>query len=173
MKETREAGYSEQAGDPNAAAEEPLRRAGVPYQVPPPVQGARSLIEFAQKSGLAPSQVLKSLLLDVDGERYAMLLLQGDREADFAALRRHFAARSVRLADRDVVERITGYRIGTVTPLGMRTEGLPVLLDSAALQSSIVSIGTGRSGRHVRLAPQDLLKALGASAGEFSRTASD
>jgi Cys-tRNA(Pro) deacylase len=169
MTETREARSPDEGSRPNPAAEEPLRRAGVDFEIAPLVEGARSLIEFAQKSGLTPNQVLKSLLLDVDGERYAMLLLPGDREADFAALRRRFSARSVRLADREVVERITGYRIGTVTPLGMRTEGLPILLDAAALTAAILSLGTGRPGRHVRLAPQSLVQALSAETGNFSR----
>lgn len=150
-------------------AEAALRSARVSYVVPPIVQGAGSLEEFAQKSGLRPAQILKSLLLNVDGTRYAMLLVPGDRSADFAALRKFFAARSVRLADREQVERITGYHIGTVTPLGMQTGGLPILLDAAALDEPLVSLGTGRPGRHVRLAPADLLRALGAEAGPFGR----
>lgn len=160
-----------EAQDQNPAALAVLEAAGVAYVMPPLVEGAATLEDFAAKSGLQPAQVLKSLLLSVDGTRYAMLLVPGDREADFAALRRHFAARSVRLADRDTVEAITGYRIGTVTPLGMRTAGLPVLLDQAALAEPLVSLGTGRPGRHVRLAPADLARAVGGVTGSFSRSA--
>jgi Cys-tRNA(Pro) deacylase len=146
-----------------------LDAAGVPYTLPPLVEGAQSLEDFAARSGLRPAQVLKSLLLDIDHASHAMLLVPGDREADFAALRRHFSARSVRMADRSVVETITGYRIGTVTPLGMRTAVLPVLLDEAACQEPMVSLGTGRPGRHVRVAPADLARAVGAVIGRFSR----
>src|SRR5207245_1635017 len=98
-------------GANETAAEQNLRAAGAHLALPPPVEGARTLEEFAAKSGLRPAQVLKSLLLDVDGQTYAMLLIPGDREADFAALRRFLSARSVRMADRDAVETVTGYRI--------------------------------------------------------------
>jgi Cys-tRNA(Pro) deacylase len=150
-------------------AEQELIESGVPYTMAPPIEGAASLEEFAARSGLRPAQVLKSLLLDVDGEPRAMLLVPGDRSADFAALRRHFGARSVRLADREVVHEITGYRIGTVTPLGLKTRGLPILIDAAALQEPVVSLGTGSPGRHVRLAPADLVPAVSATAGAFGK----
>jgi Cys-tRNA(Pro) deacylase len=146
-----------------------LQKAGVPFTLPPPIEGARSLEEFAQKSSLRPHQVLKSLLLDIDGSANALLLLPGDREADFAALRRHFSVRSVRMADREVVEDVTGYRIGTVTPLALRSEGLPILIEESALAEPVVSLGTGRSGRHVRLSPADLVRAVGAIRGKFAK----
>jgi Cys-tRNA(Pro) deacylase len=153
------------------AAERELQSAAIPFELPPLVEGARSLDEFAAKSGLPPRQVLKSLLIDVDGRDHALLLLPGDREADFGALRRFFSARSVRMADREVVESITGYRIGTVTPLAMRARDIRVLLEQAALEQPFLSLGTGRSGRHVRLAPADLVRATGATTGAFSKPA--
>jgi Cys-tRNA(Pro) deacylase len=156
-------------GSSPSSAERSLIDAGVPYIIAPPVEGAQSLEDFAERSGIRAAQVLKSLLLDIDGHRYAMLLAPGDRSADFAALRRYFGARSVRLADRDVVEAVTGYRIGTVTPLGAKTPGLPILIDEMALREELVSLGTGRSGRHVRIAPANLVQALGAVVGPFAR----
>jgi Cys-tRNA(Pro) deacylase len=156
-------------GADETATERQLRAAGVLYTLPPTVEGARTLDEFAARSDLRPAQVLKSLLLDIDGQSYAMLVIPGDREADFAALRRFFSARSVRMADRDSVEAVTGYQIGTVTPFGLNTAGLPVLIEQAALEEPICSIGTGIPGRHVRLRPGDLVAALGAQTAAFSR----
>jgi Cys-tRNA(Pro) deacylase len=147
-------------GTDETATERQLRSADVIYALPPTVEGAQNLEDFAAKSGLRPAQVLKSLLLDVDGQKYAMLVIPGDREADFAALRRFFSARSVRMADREAVEAVTGYRIGTVTPFGLRSADLPVLFDEAGLGPAIVSIGTGVAGRHVRSSPADLVREL-------------
>ncbi len=77
--------------------------------------------------------------------------------------------RSVRLADPEVVLGITGYRIGTVTPLGVRAPELPVLIDAALMVEPLVSLGTGVPGRHVRLAGAGLELALGGVAGAFAR----
>jgi len=164
---------NERGRDNSVASEETaldaLRRRGVTFQVAPLIEGARDLPAFAEKSGLRPRQVIKSLLLDVNGERYALLLAAGDRVADFAALRRQFGVRSVRLADPETVRAITGYQIGTVTPLALRTPDLPVLIDDALITEPLVSLGIGIPGRHVRFAGHDLPAAVEGMVGAFAK----
>ncbi len=146
-----------------------LRGRGVPFAFAPAIVVARDLPEFAARSGLRPRQVIKSLLLDLDGRGHALLAVAGDRSADFASLRRHFGVRSVRLADPETVLATTGYRIGTVTPLALRDPDLPVLIDDALLAEPLVSLGTGVPGHHVRLAGADLPAALAGSPGPFAK----
>ncbi|MHB8577627.1 MAG: aminoacyl-tRNA deacylase [Dehalococcoidia bacterium] len=146
-----------------------LRERGIVFSVAQRVEGARDLPEFAERSGLRPRQVIKSLLLDLDGKGHALLVVAGDRSADFAALRRQFGVRSVRMADPETVFAVTGYRIGTVTPLGLTTPELPVLIDDALLAEAEVSLGTGLPGRHVRLAGTDLPAAVKGTPGAFAK----
>jgi prolyl-tRNA editing enzyme YbaK/EbsC (Cys-tRNA(Pro) deacylase) len=171
------------------AATELLRQRGIPFETAPPVV-AQDLPDFAQKSGLTPRQVAKTLLLEVAGLRggsdagpagdgepgarptepaYALLVLAGSRNADFAALRRRFRARSVRMAEREAVLRVTGHAIGRVTPFAMSTPGLPVLVDEGLLAETAVSIGVGVPGRHVRLRGADVAAAVGGEPGPFAR----
>jgi Cys-tRNA(Pro)/Cys-tRNA(Cys) deacylase len=146
-----------------------LRERGVPFAFAPRIVVARDLPEFAERSGLRPRQVVKSLLLDLDGRGHALLVVAGDRSANFAALRRHFGVRSVRLADPETMLAVTGYRIGTVTPLALRDPGLPVLIDDALVTEPLVSLGTGVPGHHVRLAGTDLPAALAGTPGSFAK----
>ena len=149
-----------------------LRERGVNFTVAPAVEGARDLPAFAARNGLSERQVIKSLLLSIerkDATEYALLAVAGDRSADFAALRRYFGSRSVRLADPETVLAVTGYRIGTVTPLALRTSNLSVLVDDALLKESLVSLGTGVPGRHVRFAGADLPAAVRGAAGPFAK----
>lgn len=146
-----------------------LRGRGVAFAFAPQEVVARDLPEFAVRSGLRPRQVIKSLLLDLDGRGHALLAVAGDRSADFGALRRHFGVRSVRLADPETVLAVTGYRIGTVTPLALRDPALSVLIDEALLAEPLVSLGTGVPGRHVRLAGADLAAALAGTPGSFAK----
>ncbi len=167
---------ADRAGEGEQAPSEPpalvdLRRRGVPFRLAPRVEGAKTLHEFAARSGLRPRQVVKSLLLDLDGTGYALLVAAGDRAADFAALRRRFGVRSVRLADPQAVQQVTGYRIGTVTPLALATPNLPVLVDAALVAEDEVSLGIGVPGRHVRLRGVDLAAAAGGEAGGWTREA--
>ena len=163
---TGDHGLPETATSPALAA---LQAGAVPFRLAPRVDGARTLAEFAERSGLRPRQVVKSLLLDLDGTGYALLVAAGDRSADFAALRRRFGVRSVRLADPDAVQRVTGYRIGTVTPLALATAQLPVLVDAALVAEDEVSLGIGVPGQHVRLRGADLRAAVAGEAGAWTK----
>jgi prolyl-tRNA editing enzyme YbaK/EbsC (Cys-tRNA(Pro) deacylase) len=159
-------------GQPNAIlspALAELRGRDVPFRLAPRVDGAKTLAEFAERSGLRQRQIVKSLLLDLDGTGYALLVAAGDRAADFAALRRRFRVRSVRLADPDAVQRMTGYRIGTVTPLALALPDLPVLVDAALVAEDEVSLGIGVPGQHVRLRGADLPAAVRGEAGAWTR----
>ncbi|HZU77198.1 MAG TPA: YbaK/EbsC family protein [Dehalococcoidia bacterium] len=156
----------QQGENPAIAA---LQATNVPFTLAEPVSGARDLPEFARRSGLRERQVVKSLLLDLDGTGFALLLVAGDRNADYAALRRRFGLRSVRMADREAVLRITGYPVGRVTPLALRTPGLLVLVDEVLLSEGSVSLGTGVPGRHVRLAGRDLPRAVNGEPGPFAK----
>ncbi|HLZ69202.1 MAG TPA: YbaK/EbsC family protein [Dehalococcoidia bacterium] len=162
-------GDGRQTEAPEPAALVDLRRRGVPFRLAPRVEGARTLPEFAERSGLRPRQVAKSLLLDLDGAGHALLVAAGDRAADFAALRRRFGVRSVRLADPEAVQRLTGYRIGTVTPLALATPDLPVLVDAALVAEDEVSLGIGMPGQHVRLRGADLPAAVSGEPGGWTR----
>jgi prolyl-tRNA editing enzyme YbaK/EbsC (Cys-tRNA(Pro) deacylase) len=146
-----------------------LRERGARFSFAPEVVVARDLPDFAARSGLRPRQVVKSLLLDLDGRGHALLVVAGDRSANFAALRRHFGVRSVRLADPETVKDVTGYRIGTVTPLALRDGELPILVDDALVAEPLVSLGTGVPGHHVRLAGADLPAAVGGTPGPFGK----
>ena len=160
---------ADDSATPEPLALTALRGSGVAFRLAPFVGGAGTLPEFAARSGLRPRQVAKSLLLDLNGKGYALLVVAGDRAADFAALRRHFGVRSVRLADPETVLAITGYRIGTVTPLALATPGLEVLIDAALVAEAEVSLGIGLPGQHVRLAGAALAAGVGGVAGAFCK----
>ena len=56
-------------------------------------------------------------------------------------------------------ERITGYRVGGVSPFGQKRQ-VQTLIDQAALDHEKVFVNGGQRGLQVRLAPSDLLAAL-------------
>ena len=60
-------------------------------------------------------------------------------------------------------ERITGYKVGGVSPFGQKKR-LPTVMEQAALAEPYVFINGGQRGLQVKLAPSDAVKALGATA---------
>ena len=59
-------------------------------------------------------------------------------------------------------ERITGYKVGGISPFAQKKQ-LPTLLDSRALQQETILVSGGRRGLSVGLKPQDFIQLLGAT----------
>ena len=58
-------------------------------------------------------------------------------------------------------ERITGYKVGGISPFAQKKQ-LPTLLDARALHQSQILVSGGRRGLSVGIAPKDLIALLNA-----------
>jgi Cys-tRNA(Pro)/Cys-tRNA(Cys) deacylase len=107
--------------------------------------------EAAEKLGLDPARVLKTLLADVDGTLTVCVLPIGKR-LDLGAL-----GKRAQLANPKAAERATGYVVGGISPLGQRRR-LPTVVDASALSFDTVHVSAGRRGLELELAPEDLVR---------------
>ena len=60
-------------------------------------------------------------------------------------------------------ERLTGYRVGGISPFGQRRK-VPVAIEGSTLTEELVFVNGGQRGLQVRLDPKDVQQALGAIA---------
>jgi Cys-tRNA(Pro)/Cys-tRNA(Cys) deacylase len=114
-------------------------------------------LEAAEKLGLDPVRVFKTLVADVDGTLTVAIVPVG-AQLDLKALGKRVTMADVRLA-----ERTTGYVTGGISPLGQRKR-LPTVLDESALAFETIHVSAGRRGLEIELAPSDLLALTGADA---------
>ena len=56
-------------------------------------------------------------------------------------------------------ERLTGYKISGISPLGQR-KAVPVALDELAILYDEIFLNGGQRGLQIRIRPDDLVKAL-------------
>jgi prolyl-tRNA editing enzyme YbaK/EbsC (Cys-tRNA(Pro) deacylase) len=68
--------------------------------------------------------------------------------------------KKVELAPHSDVERITGFRVGAVSVLGFRRQGVPVYLDTRIFAMDKVLISGGRPGLGLMVVTADLAKAF-------------
>ncbi|MFJ9408626.1 Cys-tRNA(Pro) deacylase [Streptomyces sp. NPDC101393] len=123
--------------------------------------------EAAEALGVAPEQVFKTLLADVDGTlTVAVVPVSGS--LDLKALAAAVGGKRATMADPAAAERSTGYVLGGISPLGQRKR-LRTVVDASAQGRPTVCVSAGRRGLEVELAPADLVTLTGASIAPISR----
>lgn len=126
-----------------------------------------SLDEAAELRGVAPSAVIKTMVVRRADDNYVLVLVPGDRVIDWSLLRTELGQRRLSMADADEALRMTGYARGTITPFGSSTEW-PVIADSR-ISDGVVSIGGGAPGVSVTIEGDTLLTALDATVADITK----
>ena len=121
-------------------------------------------LQAAEALGAPPRSVLKTLVVKVDGKP-ACVLLASDREASLKKVATAFGGKAATMAPPAEAERITGYKVGGISPFGQR-RSLPTVIDSAAMSEPYVFVNGGQRGLQIRLDPADLVRATGATVAD-------
>jgi Cys-tRNA(Pro)/Cys-tRNA(Cys) deacylase len=116
--------------------------------------------------GVDPSRVFKTLVALVDGRPVvAIVPVAGQlslRELAIAA-----GGKKATMAEPAEAERLTGYVVGGISPLGQRRR-LPVYLDLTASEFETIYVSAGERGLQVEVGPEQLVRLLGASSANLS-----
>lgn len=112
-------------------------------------------LEAAEKLGIAPSQVFKTLVVMLDAKDYAVAVLPVESMLSMKFIAKAAGAKKAAMANKVDVERITGYVLGGCSPLGQKKR-LRTFIDDSAQALATMFISAGRRGLEVELAPQDL-----------------
>ena len=123
-------------------------------------------LHAAESLGVPPSIMLKTLIVRVDG-RPACIVLPSDREASMKKVAAALGGKAAEMARPADAERITGYRVGGVSPFGQKKR-LPTVLDAAAAELPAAYVNGGQRGLQVRLAPADVVRLLDAIVAEIA-----
>lgn len=119
-------------------------------------------LQAAEAMGEDPARVLKTLVVLLDGKP-ACVVLPSDKEVSMKKLAAALGGKSAAMMPVPDAERITGYKVGGVSPFGQKKR-LPTAVEEAALSEPYVFVNGGQRGLQMRLAPADLVAALGAKA---------
>ncbi|WP_304169220.1 Cys-tRNA(Pro) deacylase [Phenylobacterium aquaticum] len=121
---------------------------------------ARVGLQAAESLGVPPERVLKTLMAEVDGQPVCAVLAS-DREVAMKRLAAVFGGKSAQMMRPADAERITGFKVGGVSPFGQKRRA-PTVVDAAALAHAQVFVNAGQRGLQAELSPADLVAALGA-----------
>jgi len=123
-------------------------------------------LQAAEALGEPAQRVLKTLIAQVDGKPVC-IVLASDREASMKKVAAAFGGKSAAMMPVPDAERLTGYKVGGVSPFGQKRK-LPTIIDEAASGEALVYVNGGQRGLQIALAPPDLLRATEARSASIS-----
>ena len=139
-----------------------LDKNGIKYNVRRYEHGAKGAL-FASKSlGHPLEATIKTLVVELSTGGNIFLLMPGHIEVPLKTLAKQLGVRGIAMADTTDAERITGYRVGGISPFGSRKR-LPVYMEKSLLEFDQVAVNAGQRGVILMMSPRDIKKALNAS----------
>ena len=160
---TTPSGGANDDGSERAAAA--LTASGIPHEVTRHGR-VRSLEEAAAARGVAPRDIVKTLVVRRGEGDFLFVLVPGDREISWPKLRAHLGVNRVSMPDADTALDVTGYERGTITPFGSTT-AWPVVADET-MTGRRVSIGAGAHGVAATVEADAVVTALGADVADVT-----
>jgi len=127
-----------------------------------------SAIIVAEKIGLPPEQVFKTLLCVTSDREHVFAVVPGNDELDFKKLAKAAGARKTEMVSLKEVEPLTGYVRGGVTVFGAK-KGFPAYVDETIELFDVISVSAGTRGTQIVLAPEDYLRASDAQIAALTK----
>ncbi|MEY3017004.1 MAG: hypothetical protein RL336_139 [Pseudomonadota bacterium] len=125
--------------------------------------------EAAEKLDLDPARVFKTLVAMVDNTAMVVAIVPVTGSLCLKSLAAAHGGKRAEMADKQKVQRTTGYVLGGVSPIGQR-KALPTWIDASAKQYTTIFVSGGKRGLEVELAAQDLANV---TRGQFADLATD
>jgi Cys-tRNA(Pro)/Cys-tRNA(Cys) deacylase len=127
-----------------------------------------SALIVAEKIGLPPEQVFKTLLCVTSEREHVFAVVPGNDELDFKKLARAVGARKAEMVSLKEVEPLTGYVRGGVTVFGAK-KNFSAYVDETIELFDVISVSAGTRGTQMVLSPEDYLRASGATIAALTK----
>jgi Cys-tRNA(Pro)/Cys-tRNA(Cys) deacylase len=111
--------------------------------------------------------VFKTLLADVDGD-LVVAVVPVSGQLDLKALAAAVGGKRATMAEPERAERVTGYVVGGISPVGQK-KALPTVLDLTAMEYASILVSGGRRGLDIEIIPDHLIRVTNARLAPIGR----
>ena len=137
-----------------------LNQLGIPHRVFKHAAPVTSFEQAASDRNQRPEQIVRSILFQVRPDEFVLVLMAGPDQIDWRKLRQLVKRSRVRMATEQEVLEVTGYKVGTVSPFGLKNQ-VRVMIDASVLKEEEISIGSGVRNMAIIMKSADIPRALG------------
>ncbi len=123
----------------------------------------------ADALGVDERRVFKTLLVAVHGGavRHAVGIVPVSESLSLKAMAAALGSKRVEMLDAPTAERLTGYVVGGISPLGQKTR-LFTVVDGSAFDHETIFVSAGKRGLDVEVTPKDLVQILEATSAAIT-----
>jgi Cys-tRNA(Pro)/Cys-tRNA(Cys) deacylase len=118
-------------------------------------------LEAAQKLGLDENRVFKTLLVELNPKELAVGIIPVNCSMSLKNIASSLKSKSAKMADKNEAQKVTGYLLGGISPLGQKKR-LRTVIDERAFLFDKIYVSGGKRGLDIEIKPSDLLSLLNA-----------
>ena len=141
-----------------------LTKAGIAFELHPYAydpDAPRVGLQAAEALSVDPAQTFKTLMAEADGKPVCVVV-PSPEEVSMKKLSAHFGAKAAHMMKVPDAERLTGYKVGGISPFGPK-KVVPTAIDETAQLFDVIYINAGQRGLLLSIAPDDVARVLGAA----------
>ena len=136
-----------------------LKQKKIPFEVVRYDHAEKGAKFAAGATGYPLEATVKTLVVDLGKKHYSLVLMPGDKQLSMKRLAKACGVKRAAMVDIPTAERITGYRVGGISPFGIKKK-IPVVMDEGALRFDKILINAGQRGAMLMMDPAEIRKSL-------------
>lgn len=149
-----------------------LESQGVEYETLSYDESIHDGVRAAEAMGLPPSQVYKTLVVQIKNGVHALVMVPSDRELDLKRFARSIGEKKVSMTTKRGAETVTGLKTGGIGALALTHKRWGVYLDETAQGQEAILVNAGQRGLNLKVKVDDLVRVLNAKVVDVSVPAS-
>ncbi len=126
-------------------------------------------IHAAEAMGASPSEVYKTLVVQLGKGEHALVMIASDRTLDLKQFARAIGQKKATMTTKRGAEAVTGLKTGGIGALALTMKRWGVYLDEQASQHEAIFVNGGQRGVNLKIKVDDLVRVLSAKVVDVSK----